>query len=202
MRINCVLPAALILAAATPLPAQERDRPHETPYGPDGPFLVEMSSVSTIWTSALPESYLEQLTARTLDRDHSLSSGNGYSIRLGMRVAERWIVKGEHSWLDTKFGLANVDIALREWGGAVHYLLSPGVDLSAGAGTVRYVPDGADAHTDLRLTLGSGGGFGLFGPVDVRLQVEYSASWFSPPGTDGGLAHEWSTGAGLALSLP
>lgn len=202
MRISVLFTTAFILAVATPLSAQNTDERQDTPYGPEGPFLIEVSSVWTDWASALPASYLERLTTRTLDRGYSLSSGNGYSIRLGMRVAERWILKTEHSWLDTKFGLANVEVSLREWGGAVHYLLFPSVDLSAGAGTVRYHPDGADPHTDLRFTLGSGSWFSLFGPVDVRIQVQYKASWFSPPGVDGGLKHGFSTGTGLVLSLP
>lgn len=205
MRHGTVALAALALVAAAPLSAQDAPEPADAgPTGavPDGPILV---GVGTAWSdglSPLPAPYLDGLTLRTVDRDHSLSGGETFSLRVGVRVADRWIVQAERSWTDSKFALANVDVPVRDWGGSVQYLLPGGLYVLGGVGAVRYTPDDVPENTDVRWVLGGGGWFRFSDRLWLRTEVRDDMSWFSLRDVDGRLQHRISVGGALVVSVP
>lgn len=204
IRIETFVAALLILSAAgPPLSAQEREDAGSSAWtAPEGPVLLELGESYTHALSALPVQYLRRLTSRTLDRGHSLSMARRHVARLGVRVADRWIVGAERAWIDTKLGLANVEVPMRQVGGVVHYLFPGSFYALAGAGTVTYAPDGLASNTDVRWMVGAGGWFRLNDHLAVKSVVRDDMSWFSVPGADGGLQHQLTIGGTMILSIP
>ena len=196
------LTAAMLVVAAAPAAAQEEDPPGPFGVVPEGPLLVEAGISWSDALSRLPAAYLAGLTLRRVDRGHSLSSGRRFSVRVGLRVADRWSVHAERAWIDTEFGAANVEVPLGEWGGAVQYAFPGGFYALAGLGTVKYSPGGGAANTDLRWSVGGGGWFRLGDRLTLRTEIRDAMSWFSLRGLDGGLQHHLSMGSTLVLSIP
>lgn len=205
MRIESFVVGLLVLGAvASPLFAQEEEKADTTATaGPDGPILVETGSAYTNALSALPAGYLARLTTRPLKRGHSLSSTLRRTVSVGVRVSDRWIVGAERAWIDTKFGLANVEVPIRQMGGIVHYIFpGHGVAALAGAGTVTYEPDGVASNTDFRWGLGIVAWNRLTDAIALKSIFRNDMSWFSAPGVDGGLQHQLTIGGTMVVSIP
>lgn len=204
MRIETfVVGFLLVLAAASPLSAQQTEDPDTSAWtAPDGPVLLAVGSSYTHALSALPVTYLETLTTRRLDRGYSLSTARRHAASLGVRVSRRWIVGTEYAQIDTKFGLANVEVPMRQWGAVVQYLLPGPFYALGGAGTVTYDSDRAASNTDFRWVLGAGGWLRLNDHLAVKSIVRDDMSRFSVPGADGGLQHQLTIGGAMVLSIP
>lgn len=200
MRVEVAGVAALVVAVAGPLAAQETPQPDGGV--PEGPLLVEVGTSWTDGISALPAAYLDGLTLRSVDTGHSLTSGRRFSVRVGLRMSDHWIVQAERAWIDAEFGLANVEVPVREWGGSLQYLLPGGFYVLGGAGTVRYAPEDGPKNTDVRWTAGAGGWFRLSDRLSLRTEVRDDMSLFSLGSVEGGLQHRISAGGAVVVSLP
>lgn len=199
--VTLCLGAALATAAVGPATAQEADS-GPPPAVPGGPLLLEVGTYGVDHLSPLPAAYLDGLTLRPIGDGHALDASRAHQVRAGMRVGRRWIVQAEATWVDAEFGLANVDVPVRDVGGSVQYAFSDRFYATTGVGAVTYSPDGALANTDLRWSAGGGMWLPLAGRVSVRTELRYDMSWFSVPGVEGELQHRLGAGAGLAVSLP
>lgn len=186
----------------------DADTPRHRP--PPGPVVLAVTTGRIHFLSGLPAAYLDGLTGRIVETDHALDDRVALGLRLGARLGERWMVEGELTAVDTKFGLANLhtDVVYRGMN-AYRTLFGP-VYATVGAGSVTYDFETSPArempprNTDFAVNAGVGIWTAphFFGDrFTWRTELRDYVSWLTVPALETRAQHHLGFVSGLSVSL-